>query len=305
MKLLVTGLSGFVGTWLRRSLCDPGESSRYKLVSDGGVDLLAREQLAVVLAAASPDAVIHLAARSNVADSLADPYPTVEVNVMGTLNLLDAMERAGFFGRFLFVGSGDQYGLVSPEQLPLQENSPLMPRNPYAASKCAAECLVLERARRGRLDAVCARSFNHTGPDQDARFVLPSLARQIVRISRGRQPPEIVVGDLDVTRDFLDVRDVVRAYFRLLAAGESGATYNVCSGVERHLGETAETLMRVAGVTADIVRSQGMLRPAEQRRSCGDGQRLRALGWQPLVPWEATLQDLIAHWHERIDKETT
>lgn len=313
MKLFVTGLSGFVGTWLQRRLNDPATGCPYELIGTDPGDILDRPGLAKILAAARPDAVIHLAAQSNVPAAIADPLTTVEVNTIGTLNLLDALESAGFSGRLLFIGSGDQYGRVDSESLPLPETAAIQPRNPYAASKAAAELLVLERARRGRIDAVCARSFNHTGPDQDARFVLPGLARQIVEIGdrprfsgaekRGLSPISIVAGDLDVTRDFLDVRDVVSAYLQLLINGESGGVYNVCSGIERHLGDTLATMMTMAGVEAAVERASHLMRPAEQRRSCGDNRRLCSLGWQPVVPWETTLANLLDYARQQLIKE--
>lgn len=300
MDLFVTGMAGFVGTWLQRGLGNPGTGQSYRLVGLDPVDILDRERLADAVAAARPAAVIHLAAQSNVPAAIADPLATVQVNIVGTLNLLDALERANFKGRFLFVGSGDQYGRVAPEALPLPETAPARPRNPYAASKAAAELLVLERVRRGRLDAVCARSFNHTGPDQDARFVLPALARQVVAGQAA-----ITAGDLDVTRDFLDVRDVVAAYLRLLASGATGGVYNVCSGTERHLGETLAQMLDMAGVKATVERAAHLMRPAEQRRSCGDSGCLRALGWQPAIPWETTLADLLENARQQLNKERT
>lgn len=303
MRLFVTGLSGFVGTWLTRVLEERRLPPPIELLAAPSLEIRDRQAVRGAVRDARPDAVLHLAAQSNVPQAIADPAATAEVNVIGTLNLLDALEAAGFKGRLLFVGSGDEYGLVEESSLPLREEAPLAPRNPYAASKAAAEMFVLERARRGRIDALCARPFNHTGPGQDARFVLPALARQVAAIAAGRRPAKIVAGDLDVTRDFLDVRDVVAAYLLLLDQGEAGGVYNVCSGAETHLRRALEQMLALAGVSAEVSRDPALLRPAEQRRHYGDNSRLRALGWTPAMSLAGTLADLIDYWTSENKRE--
>jgi len=305
MNLLITGQAGFVGTWLRESLRNDPRHAHIVVLPAERLDLLDRAGTAAFLAAYRPDAVIHLAALSSVADAVRDPVATASVNVIGTLHLLDALEKTRFAGRFLQVGSSEQYGLVVPESLPIRESAALAPRNPYAASKVAAEMFVLERARRGVLDAVCVRPFNHSGPGQDGRFVLPALARQVAGIACGRRPPEIVAGDLDITRDFLDVRDVVAAYLLLLHQGETGGVYNVCSGQESRLADLLDTLQQLAGTRAVVKRAPALLRPAEQRRVAGDNSRLCACGWQPGHPLDQTLQGLLDTARATLEKEST
>lgn len=302
MRLLMTGSKGFVGGWLREVVASKSRWSNVEILA-ADADLLDCEALQQELGHHRPHAVIHLAAQSSVAAAIRDPVRTASVNVIGTLNLLEALEKTGFTGRLLFVGSSEEYGAVSADNLPVSEVVPLAPRNPYAASKAAAEMFVLERVRRGKLDAVCTRSFNHAGPRQDLRFVLPSLARQVARVKLGLQPAEIRVGDLEVTRDFLDVRDVASAYLTLLQRGITGSIYNVCSGQERRLADLLDTLLRLAGVNAVVKGDANLMRPVEQRRVCGDPTRLRALGWEPEIPIEQTLQSILDEWLENMKKE--
>jgi GDP-4-dehydro-6-deoxy-D-mannose reductase len=304
MKLLVTGFTGFVGGWISATASVDPRWNGIEILTVTA-DLLDGGALATNLTQCPPDAVIHLAALSSVAEAIHDPVKTAAVNVMGTLNLLDALEKTGFSGRFLFIGSSEEYGAMAADKLPVTETAPLAPRNPYAASKAAAEMFVLERARRGKLNAVCVRAFNHTGPRQDARFVLPSLARQVARVALGRQSAEILAGDLDITRDFLDVRDVVAAYLTLLQHGECATAYNVCSGQESRLSDLLDELQRLAGVRVVVKRDPAMLRPAEQRRVRGDATRLRALGWAPAYPMTQTLQSMLDEWLAIIEKEET
>lgn len=307
MRLYVTGSIGFVGRWVAQHAAKGiGPWASITLGVDPQLDILDTAGLKAALDAFAPDAILHLAGQSNVPAAIADPRDTASVNVMGTLSLLDAIEQAAPRARLLQVGSGDVYGLVAENALPVAEEAPLAPRNPYAASKVAAEMFVRERVARGRIKACCTRSFNHAGPGQLADFVLPSLAMQMARlVVEGRGGAEIVAGDLDCTRDFLDVRDVVEAYRIILEKGENGAVYNVCSGREVSLHSAAEQLARLAGIAPCIVRDPGRLRPAEQKRMCGNPAKLRALGWSPGISFETTLRDLLADCRTRVHMETT
>src|SRR5207302_554158 len=179
-----------------------------------------------------PRAVIHLAAHSWVPQSFKEPMETYDVNFVGTFNLLSALQKTGFHGRFLFVSSSDIYGQVSPEALPITEEHPSKPRSPYAVSKVAAEALCSQWSQTETdIEIVVARPFVHIGPGQSDRFVISNFARQIIEIKRTRREALVEVGDIDVTRDFTDVRDVVRAYELLLARGVPGEVYNICSGI--------------------------------------------------------------------------
>ena len=296
MKLLLTGSDGFVGSTLLRY------RSCVSLADDGHfVDLRDVGNLTRAIGAIRPDAVIHLAAQSFVPKSFADPRETYEINFLGTLNLLTALRDAGFAGRFLYVGSGDSYGLVSEENLPVTEEHPLRPRNPYAVSKVAAEALCYQWSQTEGLDAVMTRSFNHIGPGQSDRFAVSDFARQVAEIRKGRQEPVIRAGDIDVTRDFTDVRDVVRVYLLLLDHGRKGETYNVCSGVEHSLRALVTRLLELAGVEARVEQDPSRLRRAEQRRMCGSNEKLRLdTGWAPEHSMDASLADIINDWETKL-----
>lgn len=292
MKTLLTGASGFVGAYIRRALpCIPLE--------DAGqwVDLRDAGHLQRVVAEIKPDAVIHLAAQSFVPESFKDPRETFDINFTGTLHLLQALKLAGFRGRMLFVGSGDMYGLVAPEALPIVEGHPLRPRSPYAVSKVAAEALCYQWSQTEPFEIVMARSFNHIGPGQSERFVIADFARQVAQIQQGQREAVLQVGDIDVTRDFTDVRDVVRAYALLLERGHNGEVYNVCSGVERSIRDLLTLLLERAGVAARIEQDPARLRAAEQRRVYGSFEKLRRdTGWSPAIPLEQTLTEILQDW---------
>jgi GDP-4-dehydro-6-deoxy-D-mannose reductase len=294
MKLLVTGSSGFVG----RHFC-----SRYGGVpfddQDGAVDLRDTGRVQSAVAALVPEAVLHLAAQSSVASSFDDPASTFSVNFLGTLNLLQALSAAGFQGVFLYVGSADVYGRMVEADLPTRETQPLRPRSPYAVSKVAAEALCYQWSQTQNFRIVLTRPFNQIGPGQDKRFAIADFAHQIVEIRSGRRAPFMITGDLDVTRDFTDVRDTVRAYHMLLENGRNGEIYNICSGRERSLRSLAEELLQIAGVHAELQTDSVRLRQAEQRRVIGDPSKIHALhGWSPEIPHTTTLTDVLREIQE-------
>ncbi|MFT3791170.1 MAG: GDP-mannose 4,6-dehydratase [Rudaea sp.] len=303
-QIFVTGATGFAGRHFR-DLLDTlpdwrmhGASHDLDLRDGAGV------QRAVAALPAVPDAVLHLAAQSNVPQAFADPQATFDINFFGTLRLLQALRAAGFRGRFLFVGSADAYGLVPERELPIGEDHALRPRNPYSVSKVAAEALAYQWSQTEGFDVVLARPFNHIGPGQDERFAVASFARQVAEIALGRREPRIETGDIDVTRDFTDVRDVVRAYVALLQHGESGRVYNIGSGRETRLREILGRLIEFGGVQTEIVSAPGRLRPAEQRRMCADTHRIRdRTGWQPRYGLDQTLIDILEYWKEKLTNE--
>jgi GDP-4-dehydro-6-deoxy-D-mannose reductase len=296
-RLLVTGGGGFVGGALARVLSTQ-EVNRWQRVDlPASVDLRDRDTLTAQIGAARPDAVLHLAAQSAVPDSLRDPETTLQVNLIGTLHLLQALDAAGFRGRLLYIGTGDVYGRVPEAELPVTEARMPQPRNPYAVSKLAAEALCWQwHASRG-LDVVLARPFNHIGPGQSERFAVSDFARQLALIRAGGAPPLLEVGDIDVTRDFTDVHDVVRAYLALLEHGVGGEVYNVCSGVERTLRSLLDALVEMAGIDVRITEDTRRLRANEQRRMCGSPARIRAAtGWVAVTPIAASLEAALQFW---------
>jgi GDP-4-dehydro-6-deoxy-D-mannose reductase len=290
VKILLTGSTGFVGKYV--SALIPG---CYPLAEgDKFVDLRDARQVEGVVCSIKPEAVIHLAAQSSVPDSFRAPKETFQINFLGTLNLLEALKLSRFAGRFLFVGSGDVYGLVPDTDLPVVEDYPLHPRNPYAASKVAAEALCYQWSQTERIEIVMARPFNHCGPGQNDRFVIGNLSKQVRRIRLGLHPPVLHVGDIDVSRDFTDVRDVVRAYHLLLLRGRNGQIYNVCSGKQYCVRELMTSMLRIAGIEPQIEDDKERFRIAEQRNMCGSLTKIsEEIGWQPKIPIVQSLTDVL------------
>ncbi len=293
-RLLVTGANGFVGRHVEKSILNGGFAGMELAVTPAGWDIRDAAAVRELVQAVRPAAVLHLAAQSFVPRSFQDPRETLDINLLGTLNLLQALSACGFGGRLLYVSSGDIYGRVPEEALPVNESRVPEPRSPYAVSKIAAEQLCLQWARTEGLQAIIARPFNHVGPDQDPRFVLPALARQVALIEAGQQPPVIEAGDIDTTRDFTDVRDIVAAYDAMFRAGTSGRIYLVASGIERKVRDLLDDMCRLAGVAPEIRQDPAKLRPAEQRRMVADASLLtQDTGWRPQVPFETTLSDIL------------
>lgn len=290
--ILLTGATGFVGRHASMLLpCVP------LVRRDSVVDLRDIESLRLTMETLEFDTVLHLAGQSFVPDSFRDPLGTFDVNFLGTARLLTALDDCGFRGRMLYVSSGDVYAQVAASDLPIREDTPPRPRSPYAVSKVATEALCYQWSQTGSFEIVVARPFNHIGPGQSARFAISDFARQVVRIRHGQQEPRLMVGDIEVTRDFTDVRDVVMAYAALLAKGRNGEIYNVCSGRERTLSMLVHRLLEIAGVQADIMVQTDRLRPSEQRRACGSLEKIRAeTGWGPAIAIDKSLQDLITYW---------
>ena len=314
-KLLLTGASGFVGGFVQ-------QATRCVPLTLVGKEVDLRDAHAVT------DAVLHLAAQTFVPRSFENPVETFEINFLGTYNLLAALKKTGFTGRFLLVSSGDVYGSIAPEHLPITEELLPKPRSPYAVSKVAAEALCFQWNETAGFETVVARPFNHIGPGQREDFVISAFAKQIAEIKHGSKPAVIEVGDLDVTRDFLDVRDVVQAYLLLLREGRAGEIYNICSGAECSIRSLLEKMLKlaeldtkhpaesgspasagfaVAGVSGggrlsvEIRSNPAKFRPSEQRRVVGDASKLRRhTGWQPTYTIEQTLADTIHSWEYQI-----
>ena len=297
MRTLVTGAEGFVGGYVLDALLAQGHEvfggSLRDVAADAPgtgagegnirwleLDVTDSALLPAVIREVRPEWVVHLAAQSSVRRSLDEPVQTWEVNATGTLRLVTALWDVAPSARVLIVSSAEVYGAVPPDQQPISEARLLAPTTPYGASKAAAEMAALQMAARG-LRVIVARSFNHTGRGQSASFALPGFARQLKAIARGDGEACLGVGNLDVRRDFLDVRDVVAAYLLLLERGLSGTVYNVCSGSAPTLRELVERLIAIAGGHAEIRVEPHRLRAADIPVLQGDCRRLRELGWEP------------------------
>jgi len=294
VKAVVTGAGGFVGEALLEHLRAAGDEI-VGLDHADGPDITDAPAVREVIGRHRPDAVYHLAAVTHIGASWEAPLEVFRINAEGTLNVLSACGAAGV-DRVLVVGSADEYGAVRPEDLPLTEDAPLRPLTPYGASKVAAEYLALQAFLGERLPVIRVRAFNHTGPTQPDRFMIPGLARRIAAAERdGRK--EIPVGSLEPVRDYTNVADVVVAYRLLVERGEPGEVYNVCSGVGRSVAEVADALLTLARHAIELVPDPALLRPVEVPRLVGDNHRLReATGWAPAVSFEETLAAILDRW---------
>ncbi|GAC1331034.1 MAG: GDP-6-deoxy-D-mannose reductase [Collimonas sp.] len=304
-RLFITGQSGFVGLAFERMRVHAVAAQGWDLVvADSPYDLLEPDSLERVLRQARPDAVIHLAGQTFIPEAFRDPGHTLDVNLKGTLNLLQALQRCGFNGTFLYVSSGDVYGKVSPELLPITEQQPARPQNPYAVSKAAAELLCYQWSCSMPWRIVVARPFNHIGAGQREDFVISSVARQLARIRLGLQEARILVGDVDVSRDFLDVEDVISAYLALLENGQNGEIYNVCSGKEYVIRDMIASMLYLTEVDAVIEQDPARLRPSDLRRVKGCNQKIeQATAWTPRIPMQQTLLNVLSDWDARVAAE--
>lgn len=314
-RVLVTGSGGFVGRVLIDALRSKGREVfgvDHKPVTDGvdGVEYLTRDlqdRKAVddILADVEPQNIVHLAAQSSAGRSFAEPGETIKNNVVPTLNILEYLRTSGKQARFLAVGSADCYGDVGASELPLTESQPLNPANPYAVSKAFQERLCMQYSILYDIDVVSTRSFNHSGAGQTSTFVLSSFAKQVAEIAAGRKEPRVMVGNVELRRDFTDVRDVVQAYMLLLDKGESGEVYNVCSGTVYSLREMLETLATLAGVKIQIETDRDRLRPTDMKELRGDNTKLRrATGWSPKYSTKDMLQSLLDYWMQPLADST-
>lgn len=304
MRVFITGATGFVGQHLLRHLRDTvpdcqivGTTRRADLPSVAEprlrlvrCDLAGQggEDIRRVVADAAPDHVYHLAGVAS--GAAADPAAVHTGNVDATRFLLAALAAEAPLARCLFTSTGYVYGPCDPKR-PARETDPLHPVGLYARSKRDAE-LYAEAA-----GAVIARAFNHTGPGQTDAFAIPAFARQIAEIERGLRPPQIEVGNLDAERDFLDVRDVVRAYAALLNAPAAAGVYNVCRGQAASLQSVLSDLLALSTSSITVVPDPSRMRPGDLPVSVGDPARLAAqTGWQPEIPWAQTLENTLNAW---------
>jgi GDP-4-dehydro-6-deoxy-D-mannose reductase len=291
VRALITGGKGFVGRHLEAHLRAAGDEV---VVVDIDCDVTDLGSVQAAVDQARPDHIYHLAALAHVGDSWRDPSRVLEVNVVGTANVLSAARGHDEATGVLVVSSAEVYGVVSPDQLPLDEATPVAPVTPYAASKAAAEQVALQAARGYGQNVAVVRPFNHIGPGQAASFAVPGFARRIVAARRAGDS-SLVVGNLEPRRDFTDVRDVVAAYRLLACSGAKGEVYNVASGVDVAMAEVVETLERLAGVELDLVVDAELLRPVDIPVLRGDATKLHdATGWVPAISLEQSLSDVLA-----------
>jgi len=299
VRVLVTGARGFVGKWVVEELARAGhdviKGALTASNSDGdfeAFDVRDLEATRSVVDRVSPDGVIHLAGQASPAKSWTDPFETFEINASGTASLMEALRHKPST-RVLVVGSSHEYGL-SASDAPVREDCPLDPKSPYGVSKAAAEMIARAYQAGFGVNAVCARSFNHTGPGQSPEYAIGSFCSQVVSIERGLQAPQMQVGSLEPVRDFLDVRDVASAYRMLIEEGVVGEAYNVCSGEGTRIGDLLKRLLELAELTSPVEIVESPDGPADGPAALvGDNSKIKDLGWKPEVPIDRSLADTL------------
>ncbi|XDD50399.1 GDP-mannose 4,6-dehydratase [Leptospira sp. WS92.C1] len=318
MKCLITGAAGFVGFYLLKELKESysdflgiGIHPGPKIDDDIDLprsyrsaicDIRNLEHVGELIQAFSPDTVFHLAAQPFVPRAVEDPGETLEINVQGTLNILESLRRLKKKIRFIYISSSDVYGNVPESFLPVDESAFTAPLNPYSASKACAEIYCLQYHRWDPdLEVVIARPFNHTGPRQSLNFVIPNFCEQVLTaLKQSDLERKILVGDLSSTRDFLDVRDVVHAYRVLSEKGKPGEIYNICSGKEIVIQDILEQIIAASGEKIPVEIDPSRFRPAEMKRLVGNNSKLQKLGWEPKFALSDTIRDVYRWVSERV-----
>jgi GDP-4-dehydro-6-deoxy-D-mannose reductase len=320
MKVLVTGITGFAGShlvdylltipgveisgimrWRSRTENIEHFQDKVRLVE---CDLRDASSVRDAIDQLRPDRIFHLAAQSFVPTSWTAPTESLITNIIGQLNLFEAVKKLGIKPRIQLACSSEQYGMVYENELPIRETNPLRPLSPYAVSKVGQDALGYQYWMSFHIPIVRTRGFNHEGPRRGPVFVCSDFARQVADIEKGRKPPTIRVGNLDARRDFTDVRDIVRAYWLALEKAEPGEAYNVGSGKTHTIREMLDVLLSYAKVKIRTEEDPARLRPSDVPILWADPSKFRAAtGWEPKIPFEQTLRDVLDYWRERVRAE--
>lgn len=302
MRALITGVNGFVGPYLKEHLLENNFEVYGTDISSGRdvdykIDLLDSKEVEDLVLKTKPDFIFHLAAQSSVKLSWSKPKLTMEVNVNGTKNLLEAALKSNIKPNMLVVSSSEVYGI--PKKIPITEEHELKAFNPYAESRLKQEEICEDYLKKG-LKVIISRSFSHTGPGQLPVFVIPDFAKQIAEIEKGLREPVIDVGNLDVIRDFSDVRDIVRAYLSVIKKGKFGEIYNICSGKGTKLNDALNTLLSFSKKEIIVKVDKNKFRKSDLPVLVGDNSKLKKeTGWHPKIPFEQTLKDTLNYWRNQ------
>jgi GDP-4-dehydro-6-deoxy-D-mannose reductase len=317
LRILITGITGFVGSHLAEYALSRGDVEVYGTVRwrsrteniEGILDRVhlvdcdLRDAVAVrkTLEEIKPEYIFHLAAQSYVPTSWKAPAETLFTNIISELNLLEAMRDLDLEARIQVAGSSEEYGLVFEHETPITEDNPLRPLSPYAVSKVAQDMLAYQYHRSYGLYTVRTRAFNHEGPRRGHVFVTSNFAKQIAEIEKGKKEPVIEVGNLNARRDFTDVRDMVKAYWLALEKGEPGEVYNIGSGRAVTIREMLDILLSFTDREIEVRPVPERMRPSDVELLVCDCSKFRALtGWKPEIPLEKTLKDTLDYWRERV-----
>lgn len=315
-KALITGIAGFAGSHLAElllskdfevyGLCRPRtkkdhiESIINKLNLEDA-DLLDSHSLYTTIARIKPDYIFHLAAQSFVPTSWGSPSVTLEVNVVGSANLFEAVRQARIDPVIQIACSSEEYGLVLPNEVPIKETNPLRPLSPYAVSKVAMDYLGYQYFQSYKMKIVRTRGFNHTGPRRGETFAESNFAKQIALIEKGKQEPMIKVGNLESSRDYTDVRDMVAAYLLAVEKCAPGDVYNICTGKSIKISDMLALLLSFTKIKPEIKTDQTRMRPSDVPVLAGDCSKFIAkTGWKAKIPIEQTMEELLNYWRERV-----
>lgn len=313
MKSLIIGGAGFVGTHLIRYL---NNEMKHKVVVTKmptenisiteniqvlNLDILDKDMILEVFEQVKPDYIFHLAAQSSVALSWKNPALTIDVNIKGTVNILDALRESGIKARILLIGSGEEYGKVLENEIPIQENNMLRPGNIYAATKVCQNMIGKIYVDAYNLDIIMVRAFNHIGTNQTPNFVVADFCKKVAEIEVGKSDPVIKVGNLNSQRDFTDVRDVVRAYALLIKCGKAGETYNIGSGHAVRIKELLDIILKYSNIDIQIEVDHSKFRPVDIPIIQADTKKVfETTGWKPKIGLEQTIKETLDYWRKQV-----
>jgi GDP-4-dehydro-6-deoxy-D-mannose reductase len=317
VKVLITGITGFVGSHLAelcQSLGDVEVVGTYRWRSPRNniahlkdlalveMDILDATSCHKTLAAVQPDWIFHLAAQSFVPTSWSAPASTISTNVLGQLNLFEALRALDRLDtRFHVCGSSEEYGYVAREETPITEDNPLRPLSPYGVSKVGQDLLGYQYFRSYGLHTIRTRAFNHGGPRRGEVLLPSDFAKQIAEIEKGLREPVVKVGNLEALRDFTDVRDIVRAYWLALEKGEPGEVYNIGTGNAPSIREILERMLSMTEASVEVRQVPEKMRPSDVEILISDSSRFRAAtGWEPQISLDQMLSDTLEYWRERV-----
>jgi GDP-4-dehydro-6-deoxy-D-mannose reductase len=317
-KIFITGLTGFAGSHLAEHIISNdfgevcgtsrGKTPNYENLSAIGekvkiidCDLSDFHSVCCAIEDSEPDIVFHLAAQAYVPFSWRGPVETMNSNVLGSLNLFEAVRKSGFDPVIHIAGSSEEYGLVEKSEVPIKETNPLRPLSPYGVSKVTMDLLGYQYFKSYGLKIIRTRAFNHTGPRRGQNYVTSNWCKQIVDIECGKQEPKIFVGNLESYRDFTDVRDMVRAYWLASQKCEYGDVYNISSDNAIKMKDMLELIISKSSVKPEIVSDPARMRPSDVELLLGDSSKFRKqTGWKPVIPFEKTIDDLLEYWRNKV-----
>ena len=317
MKALITGITGFVGSHLAEYLLNMGNvevsgierwrsktenidhiKNKIKFIECDMRDATSVEKAITTI---KPDKIFHLAAQSFVPTSWHAPAETLTTNIIGQLNIFEAVRETGIDCAIQIAGSSEEYGMVYENELPIKETNPLRPLSPYGVSKVGQDFLGYQYWASYKLKVIRTRGFNHTGPRRGDVFVESTFAKQIAEIEKGKKEPVVHVGNLDARRDYTDVRDMVRAYWLATEKCEPGEIYNICTGNDWKIQKILDFYLSLSNIKVTVKQDPARMRPSDVPVLLGDNTKFcKATGWKPEIPFEQTLTDLLNYWRARI-----